>query len=67
MRESEQIARQRYMRDPVFHNLVRTIEKFMHETNMSPNEIHAAVNLSADMVNKARRTDMMYTEMRPHK
>jgi hypothetical protein len=34
MKEHEYIARQRYLNDPQYHNLVRFIEKFMDETKI---------------------------------
>ncbi|GMB01058.1 hypothetical protein [Pelosinus sp. IPA-1] len=48
MREYEYIARQRYLNDPQYHNLVNLLESLMDETGISPNEFHDAVNLAAD-------------------
>jgi len=49
MKEHEYIARQRYLNDPQYHNIVNLLEKLMNETRISPNEFHDAVNLAEDM------------------
>jgi hypothetical protein len=48
MKEHEYMARQRYLNDPQYHNLVKLLIKLMDETGISPNEFHDAVNLAAN-------------------
>lgn len=50
MRECEHMARERYLNDPVYHNIVNMLEVFLKEARVSPDELHDAVNLAANHI-----------------
>lgn len=54
MKQCEYHARQLYLYDPIFHNLVDNLRKVMEDTNIDPNLVHDAVNLAADTRSRER-------------
>lgn len=54
-------AREQYLIDPKFHNIVDMLEHMLSEEIISPGELHDAANLAADRYNRAKHEAIHYT------